>query len=1829
MAKIQLTLFATPIATSTSRGAASSDQKNLRSLNKQVEGLFTIDSKTSYEFVSARDVSATTPITLECDPEQIAEVELTDGGILFLRLDELLALSKNTQARSAGKSQSNKLVIRSTTSLAGMSGTVASRGFTDLIKSISFLDIEWQGLLKQARKPVDVKRIASHFVDKLQTDKESFLKWNHQSRTWQAVAGKLPKSEQPLLILIHGTASSTEGSFGDLWAEEDVAEAGNNNRSRQSSIWLDFINTYYYQRVYAFEHDTLTLSPVKNAIDLLQLLPQGQTVHLLSHSRGGLVGELLCFANSTNKDGDPISREDIELYCSAYDSAVPDRAIEELKQLNKQLRGQAPVVERFVRVACPIRGTTLAGGRLDIYLSVLATAVQWFARIADPKIAETVDVLKSFAIVAAKKRFELGELPGLESMIPGRGLVRLLNNHDGRIDSALMVIAGNAQADGFSRQTLLVALSNSYYWKQNDFVVETSAMRGGLQRTDPPVLLLDKNQDVNHFSYFKNRTSLKWLYEGLKPFTGKRSVRDRAASSATTRSSSATENGSQARSIEATGTTFIIPAFAATHLLVGGERVWLDTAAIAAGKLQQLNIESTPQAATDGWIEDRYRAFANYLEQVHSQNIVSFEYDWRLSTADNARQLTEFMQLTLKGEKYASLPVRIIAHSTGGYIILKALRQSATLRKLLVEKHDMQLFLAGTPFDGTFHALEMLNGVSPLLPYLTLLDRQHNAQQLRQMFAGFPGMVDMLPSSLENMQVNKALHKQLGSKPEYKHAYANRVHYIAGSYPRTPCAMRTSDEFVTTGEGDGSARWEKIPEWITGDHVWYMENTMHGNLLAQPGSFQALAELVIKGETRQLSHTRPLSRQARSLKHKRLNKEQMSLLYPDEADIANVILRAQAVTASTHASRIMPTAHIRIVSGDLRYVRQPIVVGHYLQDGIKSAEAEIDKRLEYWLSNLYRKNLYPGKLGSAQVVTQKGLQKEAFGAVVVGLGVIGSLTPRTLRSTLRNGFIKFGLHQRELRNNCGFSQDMVSPVSLTSLLIGAGSGGVSIQDSLMAILSALSEANQILLDMHCPPIVQLDIIELYEDIAISAARALQKIKSLFNKDLTVEPLIIPVKGMRKRAASVADDSWWQHIQVLAHKNGSLTFSPLTSRAGMDTTILDTQAELIDTLIKQSTHDTRFNRQFSQTLFKLLIPNGLKDQVMNDNGIVLLLNKQAATYPWEMLVPGDERKKRRAPFATEIGLIRKLHTVVDKSRPAVVNQQVMIVGDPCSSFPELPGAQREARVVEQSFVDTVFETGNNTLVRARGVDIISRVMNTEVQILHLAGHGIYIPAGESFAGRKYKNGLAGMVLGDGIFLTESEVHQLEFIPELIFINCCHLGKTITDRASEDKGDTLFLTDSRAALAANLGTALIEAGAKCVVAAGWEVDDDAALEFASQFYENMIHKGKAFGEACKQARSTVYNKFPRSNTWGAYQCYGDPSFRFNKTKSDRKGKNAGNNEEFDVFHSPYELTVWSQNICARPEFTPEQQQRIIKEVRSRDAGLPDSWLQDASVMEALGNVYARMDEDVAALKCYQRAMQAENSSLSLKALEQRVRLQIRLSEQMFEFYIKFKTMRNFDESYIESALQEIEVLLKFGETVERQTLKAHLYRHYALVKISHNNQSAGLRLMRKAYQLISANSEKVYEKTVDYSFSRYACLILDVVSIAVGLHFNDKGKTETQYIQQLERLLEQLQRKARTNDFFDQDSILRCKLLMKLLLVKKTPGQLNLDDLQDSYEDLLENAAKKDQSRVLRQLLFLVSYLKKSWSKMRQPAVKELQAMYEQLEFVCNTPYFRKK
>lgn len=600
---------------------------------------------------------------------------------------------------------------------------------------------------------------------------------------------------------------------------------------------------------------------------------------------------------------------------------------------------------------------------------------------------------------------------------------------------------------------------------------------------------------------------------------------------------------------------------------------------------------------------------------------------------------------------------------------------------------------------------------------------------------------------------------------------------------------------------------------------------------------------------------------------------------------------------STPRSAFPPAPiQVSIVHADLACARYPLMLGHYVGDLIVSAEAALDRRLGGALSQRFQLGLYPGALETQALFRPLDARQRPPGALVMGLGQVGDLTPSRLRATA----VKALLAHAQAQTNGQAADGPPCLLQFSSLLIGSGGAGLSLRDSVEALAGAAVEVNdqlQALPGGRSARIEALEFVELYEDLAIAAAHALAdalRSTELHGRVEWSDPVVqTPSRGGgRHRRFFDTDRSWDKRIEIL-ELDGRLQFTVAGQRARAELQLATGQVELADAFLREAVASTESTAEIPRTLFEMLLPLDFRLSAPDERGLVLLLDRQSARFPWELLE--DRWSLTGRPLAIEASVVRQFKTDEYRAQPlAAVDPNVLIIGDPdlggWEAFEPLEGAQREARAVEALFTQSWPGYHVSALV-GKGVADIQRALHQRPwRILHLAGHGEHAwkPTAQS-------EPASGMVIGHGVFLTPGDVQQLRHVPELVFVNCCHSGRT--ERAA----------GAYHRLAANLGEAFIAMGVRAVVAAGWAVDDDAASTFAQTFYAELLD-GQTFRDAVRRARTETHDRHPSVNTWGAFQCYGEPGWRLNP--NGRVQASAG----AQPYHAPQELLVDLGNVLA---------------------------------------------------------------------------------------------------------------------------------------------------------------------------------------------------------------------------------------------------------------------------------------------------------------------------
>jgi CHAT domain-containing protein len=764
------------------------------------------------------------------------------------------------------------------------------------------------------------------------------------------------------------------------------------------------------------------------------------------------------------------------------------------------------------------------------------------------------------------------------------------------------------------------------------------------------------------------------------------------------------------------------------------------------------------------------------------------------------------------------------------------------------------------------------------------------------------------------------------------------------------------------------------------------------------------------------------------------------------------------------------TLHVSVLHGDLNHTSHPILLSHYEGDTIAGAERIVDRLVGNALSQRYHLGCYPGKSGTVAVVlaTPNEIQKSLgvqHGAIVIGLGKWGELTPSALTQGVHHGMMEYCLHVNQCRSSSESSKESVE-LTINSLLIGSNtSSNIAVEDSVNAIVRGVVLANRALAnraikEQHpaLPRVTHIQFVELYLDVAVDGAKSAHRVAKRIERELqthvTVEPHLKKGKDGQTRLVPTSSRGYWRRWTVsaiqdvppsaslslppvlrnrlhallqadkdkdpqvwsalldLAFGNGgsaprrphTLRFLALSDRARAEVTVQENQPELIAQLIQRSIQARAFRQDIAKTLFELLIPLDLKDSLLSQDNVVLILDDVTAHYPWELMIDTDE------PLCVRMGMIRQLETVDYEARVRdSTSNNVYVVGDPRtpSNYPELPSARKEAELVAALLRShyTVTYSGQ----RLGAVEVLNQLVARPYRIIHIAGHGYFNEADIDTAGAK-----AGVVLDDGLFLTAAEIAMLDPIPELVFLNCCYLGQI---------GGAAFNK-----MAASISRELIRKGVRAVVAAGWPIQDDAAQCFAQAFYVELL-AGRSFGRALKEARQKTWGTFPESNTWGAYQAYGDPDFCLVQKSSDRKP----GSEDVIIAAEEVHLKLGglSRQIGTADPTASREALRKIEEICASD------WLKQGTFQERLGDTYSEHGLFKEAIERYRRAAESEDASnpATLRAIEQWINLAVRLGAE------------DDNKAMVEEAIEKGRHLLGIAKTSERLNIMGSAHKKLA--------------------------------------------------------------------------------------------------------------------------------------------------------------------------------------
>lgn len=305
--------------------------------------------------------------------------------------------------------------------------------------------------------------------------------------------GVAPAHPARVLLLVHGTFSSTAGSFGQLL----VPEEGRQLLSEAFDV---------YDLVLGFDHHTLADDPTQNAGEILATLgglglAPDSVIDAIAFSRGGLV------------------------YRALAEQLLP-------------ASGLGLRCGKAIFVGCTNGGTSLASPAnwaelVDIYTNIAIAAARGLGMlaggVASPVLTFTIRTLGRFVQMLSEVAIGDRHLPGLAAMAPDSELIRQLNDAGPRPlpPCAYHAITSSFEPDfgsgrGFSRDLgrfVLDRLTDRLMKEPNDLVVNTASMTSlGARRAmlaDDTVFAMGDTDAIYHTIYFGSEDVANRLREWL------------------------------------------------------------------------------------------------------------------------------------------------------------------------------------------------------------------------------------------------------------------------------------------------------------------------------------------------------------------------------------------------------------------------------------------------------------------------------------------------------------------------------------------------------------------------------------------------------------------------------------------------------------------------------------------------------------------------------------------------------------------------------------------------------------------------------------------------------------------------------------------------------------------------------------------------------------------------------------------------------------------------------------------------------------------------------------------------------------------------------------------------------------------------------------------------------------------------------------------------------------------------------------------------------------------------------------------------------------------
>ncbi len=935
--------------------------------------------------------------------------------------------------------------------------------------------------------------------------------------------------------------------------------------------------------------------------------------------------------------------------------------------------------------------------------------------------------------------------------------------------------------------------------------------------------------------------------------------------------------------------------------------VWVNLLRLAVGQIERLKLspdgsqDDNPDFTVKPSDLDK-RTYARTILWLKARwNVYPFPYDWRKDMDISSAALAAFIR-----EKCGGEPAHLVAHSMGGLVSRNFIRLHRDLWDKMAGSDGGKggrLIMLGTPNFGSFVIPQTFTGVEKMVRLLAAADLTNSLAVILEIINTFVGSYEMLPAPSKIPLACQVIYRKesWGDFPVSENHLGRafqfhtdleradtvdpgRMVYIAGCNRETLAGLKLiapgEFDYTITYEGDG-----RVPHalGLLKDVPAYYVDASHGDLPRNQKVLAAVDELLESGSTSVLPDLpiaarallaggaiwrRPIGEQravgaVRDIAVRAAKKEASpeELRFAEESIMCATTGQDQPVEREkpsqggkkpSRDERALPF-HIEVVRGDVTQMRSPVVViGHYKGVAPVSAEGAIDEAMGYWITRAGQQGMIGADLGELFFIPIVRGQIAARAVLLAGMGEEGKFTKDDLRY---------------LMANVTYAVSALGLNTFAAVLIGSGEGNLSKDRALRGMVEGIGDAL-----IRLPKgdrLEKLTLVERDDDCHRKIIKALERLREekVF-PDLCLEVTVkrLPQRKSRQdekeRPPDIPSESF-PGTRITVERDGdTFRFSALTKTAVIPVREVEVQSFFAsgtsERLMSSVTPEEQI--RFGQLLATYLIPQDFRQLIDDADSLTLILDRSTSSFPWEMACLRSTRGVTF--FGPDLKLTRQFRTMLSSpGLPPPLNRalKVLVIADPAPE-PEfqLPGARREGREVVRVLNHFKKKMGSDITVVDRigsmecdPIEILALLLIEEFDVVHYAGHGVFDEENPS---------RSGWVFGEGRILSAKEIFRARRVPRLVFANAC-FSAVIRERKT-------MTADQKSRRLAGLAEAFFERGIQNYIGAGWPVDDEPAVEFATVFYENAL-LAQTLADSLAAARKKIMGQ---GSTWGAYQHYG---------------------------------------------------------------------------------------------------------------------------------------------------------------------------------------------------------------------------------------------------------------------------------------------------------------------------------------------------------------------